>query len=126
MASTRAFAVFAALAGAVGLAGAPSSAAFARPVVPAKNPTAAFAGDKAAFSPVTESTLTLYTRVAPITCSSGDDNPDTYYIGLDSGDTASYVSLEEGCIGTSPLASSSRPWCPAVLRRRIRRNGNNA
>jgi hypothetical protein len=103
LAYRRVFAVVAALAGVVGLVGATSGAAFARPLVPAKNQTAAFAGDMAAFSPVTESTLTLATKVAPITCTSGDDNPDTSFIGLSSGNVVSYVAIEEGCIGTTPL-----------------------
>jgi hypothetical protein len=103
MAWRKGVAVSAALAGVVALWGATSSAASAGPVVSAKNKTAAFAGYLGSFSPVATSTLTLATRVAHITCTADVDNPDTYFIGLYRGSVASYVSLEAGCVGTTPL-----------------------
>lgn len=76
----------------------------ARPAVPAGNKPAAYAGYIGSFSPVTKSTMTLAMPVVGITCTSpDDDNPETYYIGLYSGNVVSYVSVEEGCAGTTPL-----------------------
>jgi hypothetical protein len=103
MAYGRGLVVLAAFAATLGSAGATSSAAVAGPVVPAKNQAADFAGYKGSFSPVTRATLTLATFVAPINCTSSPPNESTYYIGLDTGNTASYVAIEEGCAGTTPL-----------------------
>jgi hypothetical protein len=103
LAYRRGFAALAVLAAAVGAAGVTSSAAFAGPVVPAKSQSADFAGYRGSFNPVTKSTLTLATSVAPITCTSGDDNPNDYTTELYSGTVASFVSIEEGCVGTTPL-----------------------